>query len=176
MRNKHRWLQNITFVLFLCSFQGLAIAGDFANAFKDFILGSDVQASTRDALLVNSTRSERCMQCHDGSSAKAIVLKDADAPLHISGYRNVNHPVGLNYSQYASNSPVSYVRPENLDARIQLENGDVTCVSCHESRETNEFQAQSFAFADEQEQVCDATGSLTVGPRKTDLCMSCHSM
>ena len=177
VKNIHRWVQGFTYILLISSFQQLATAGSFAEAFKVFVLGSDANVNNTDNLLANSTRSQKCMQCHDGSSAKAIVLKNADSPSQMNGHRNVNHPVGLNYSHYANEMPASYVSLENLDARIQLENGNVTCVSCHESRDNDERQVQqSFTFAGIQDQACESTGKLTVESGRIGLCMSCHAM
>ena len=172
MKNIRHWLHGFIFVA-LGFFQELAVASDFADAFNEFILGSDANSTTIDNLLINSTQSQKCMQCHDGSSAKAIVLKNAEAPLQISGHRNVNHPVGLNYSLYANKSPASYVSRQNLDVRIQLENGNITCVSCHEIRAVEQ---QVNASADISIQVCGATGELTIGMERGGLCMSCHAM
>lgn len=177
VKNIHRWLQGFAYILLISSFQQLATAGSFAEAFEVFVVGSDAYVNNMDNLLANSSKSQKCMQCHDGSSAKAIVLKNADSPLQMNGHRNVNHPVGLNYSRYANEMPASYVSPENLDARIHLENGNVTCVSCHESRDNNERQMQqSFTFAGVQDQACESTGKLTVESGRTSLCMSCHVM
>lgn len=140
--------------------------------FKDFIIGADVEVGAVDSLLINAGRSQKCMQCHDGSSAKVIVLKDADTPMQIIGHRNANHPVGLVYREYAISKPGSYVSPEDLDERIVLENGNVGCISCHESRLSEDRSVQ----ASINEQTCQSTGALTVGERQSDLCFSCHLM
>lgn len=164
----------LAFVLFLGFFQEIVTADDFSDAFKEFILGSDSNTITKVDLLEDSALSQRCMQCHDGSSAMAITLKDANAPMQFSGYHNVNHSVGMNYQDYANKSPGSYVSVENLDVRIKLENGHVTCISCHEIKETEE-QMQTSANVGTPEQVCDSTGKLTIESAQiSHLCTTCH--
>ncbi|MCW8923169.1 MAG: hypothetical protein OQK69_06015 [Gammaproteobacteria bacterium] len=162
MKNIQCYLQGFAFVLLLCIFHPLSMAGGFDDV------------NTIDDLLVNPDQSQKCMQCHDGSAAKEIVLKDADAPLQISGHKNVNHPVGLDYRRYANESPMTYVRIENLDARIQLENGNVTCITCHEIKQ--EMLGQATDLAELPEQACASTGELTIGLGRGGLCVSCHAM
>ena len=115
------------------------------------------------------------MQCHDGSKAKSIGIKHADTVMTFTSHGSSNHPVGMSYARYARKSPASYVPPARLDSRIKLENGQVTCVSCHETK----LHETVVAMQSEQNiavEKCSSTKSLTTGSNQTRLCMSCHAM
>jgi hypothetical protein len=94
----------------------------------------------------------------------------------------VDHPVGMQYASYAHSDPAVYVPPEQLDKRIILENGEVTCLSCHETK-TQEQVEQDYLIevshtnaAIGDQQVCSATDRLTTGTNRTTLCLSCHAL
>lgn len=153
---------------------GLLIAstiGNFTGAFKDFGPRSEALAAVQQPQLSTTSLSNQCISCHDGSRGQAIMLKSADTPLQFTGHINSDHPVGMRYSEYAQREPGSYVNPDRLDKRILLENGDVTCVSCHE---TNVSQITAAARKMPGDIDCFATGALTVTSKQTGLCMSCH--
>lgn len=122
------------------------------------------------------------MNCHDGSSATPVTLKHADTTMRFSAHGSGDHPVGMRYANYASSNPGEYVALEDLDRRIILENGEVTCVSCHETRDHVEtgtdvrFTTTQIAYSDNGTYVCSATKRLTTGTSSTTLCLSCHAM
>ncbi|MGD8589331.1 MAG: hypothetical protein PVG22_10930 [Chromatiales bacterium] len=129
-----------------------------------------------------SISSQQCMACHDGSGGQAIALKHAESAMRYNGIHNVDHPVGMDYASYASRSPVEYVAPERLDRRIVLENGQVTCLSCHETKSPEQLEQENPIEANHRvagldvEQRCSATDRLTTGTHRTTLCLSCHDM
>ncbi len=100
--------------------------------------------------------------------------------MRFRGNHTVDHPVGMDYASYAYRDPVVYVPPEQLDERIVLEDGEVTCLSCHEtkSREPVEpgYWVKVKSPASDPNQGCSATGRLTTGSNQTTLCLSCHAL
>jgi len=172
---KIRWarFQYLTICIF-----GLLIVATSANAgsFKDFILDEGLSnAGQRSVQIPANSKSASCMQCHDGSSAKSVGLKHADTAMRFTSHGSSNHPVGMSYDSYARKSPASYVAPARLDSRIKLENGQVTCVSCHE---TKSHKAEVVVLNEQKNAVesCASTKMLTTGSSRTRLCMSCHAM
>ncbi|WP_456378702.1 hypothetical protein [Thiolapillus sp.] len=148
-------------------------AGNFGGSFRNWVLGSDAKTSSTDmefAQLDAITRG--CMECHNGEGgASHIALKSADTPMQIVGALSANHPVGMDYNVLAYREPYSYQPGASLDPRILLVDGKVGCVSCHQLR-MGEFQKLASVQMDRSR--CSASGQLTVGPRETDLCLSCH--
>ena len=147
-----------------------------AGSFRDFILDEGLYASSRLSVQIPAnSKSAACMQCHDGSKAKNIGIKHADTVMIFTSHGSSNHPVGMSYARYAQKSPASYIAPARLDSRIKLENGQVTCVSCHETKS----HQTDVAMQSEQNisgERCSSTKSLTTGSSQTRLCMSCHAM
>ena len=170
-----RWahFQNLTIsVLGLLSISTLVNAGSF----QDFILDEGVSNAVQSVVQIPvNSQSASCMQCHNGSSAKSVSVKHADTAMTFSSHGSSNHPVGMFYASYAQRSPTSYVAAASLDSRIKLENGQVTCISCHQTKSHN----TEITMLDEQKKViekCDSTKVLTTGSSQTRLCMSCHAM
>ncbi len=159
--------------LVIVSTMSNATAGGFADALKDFVLGREAHASIQGSQLPITSISYQCMRCHDGSRGQAITLKSTDTALRFTGHTNSDHPVGMRYSEYARPELGSYVDPARLDNRVQLENGEVTCITCHET-DVSRVTAASLQLP--AEAACTATGNLTVGSTPTDLCLSCHVM
>lgn len=164
---------------------GQANAAGFADAFRSFVLEDDIATEMAIApttvTLPSNSQSAACMQCHNGNRGTAIRLKHADAAMSYSNHRNVDHPVGMSYTQYASRQPHSYTKPSQLDSRIQLENGQVTCTSCHGVKQTlPEITSATLLAAVDDLSVngagCTSTKTLTTGPDTGSLCMSCHAM
>jgi hypothetical protein len=170
-----RWaeLKNITIsVLALLSISTLVNAGTF----KDFILDEALpDASQSSVQLPANSQSASCMQCHDGSRAKSVSIKHADTAMAFTSHGSSNHPVGMYYASYVQRSPASYVAAARLDSRIKLENGQVTCISCHQTKSHN----IEVTMLEENKPViekCSSTKVLTTGSNQTHLCMSCHAM
>ncbi|WJW76612.1 hypothetical protein QVG61_05850 [Thiohalobacter sp. IOR34] len=167
----------LSILAMMFSLVGNAMAGGFADAFRDFVLGSPAEASVLAAQdqLSRASQARHCMQCHDGSSATAITIKDADSPMQIRGHRTLDHPVGMSYARHARRNPAVYVAPGKLDPRIRLENGTVTCISCHRTRDaghTTQVSDRSPSSANN----CTASADLTTGPEPGRLCIACHAM
>jgi cytochrome c peroxidase len=177
-----RWIIVVT--LFNLATAQAVFADSFGDKFRSWLLGSTAQAAT-----LNGYQSEPdsitqgCIRCHDGSRAGHITVKDANAPMQFSSSGlQVNHPVGMNYDDYAATRTQSYTPSFLLDSNIILVDGKVTCVSCHRLKEAKGSDNFIEARWDENQSVpadiesCSASGELTVGPRETDLCLACHSM
>lgn len=176
-------LQATLYTLFVSTFFSSAFAGSFADSFRDYILAEERQMQKMVNVSVYKTgRSQKCMQCHDGSNAKATKIS-SNSSAGLGRHANSNHPMGLSYANTVARQPHSYVPVGQLDTRIRLENGAVTCVSCHETKPENSVnhrqdhsQPQTAALELGQTESCSSTGSLTVGTNQTGLCMSCHAM
>lgn len=174
-----------TYVFLVCVSSNL-FAGSFSETFKNFILdkGEPDRTSIDNpaARLPDLSHSIRCMECHDGSQARGVALKHADTTIKFSGRGSVNHPVGMNYRYYANKDPAVFVPAEQLDSRIILENGEVTCISCHALKNTspqvhgNLLRASVITTDDEESTNCTASKNLTTGSTITKLCLSCHAM
>lgn len=144
---------------------------NLTDIFRGLVPSSEAHATTQRSQLSTTSLSYQCISCHDGSVGQKIMLKSADTPLKFTGHINTDHPVGMRYSEYAQREPRSYVNPTRLDNRIRLENGEVTCISCHQ---TNVNQVTTVTGQIPVDIDCMATGALTVTSKRTGLCMSCH--
>ena len=142
-----------------------------AGTFRDWLLGSEAQASTGLEDIQLDSFARGCMECHNGVGASHIAVKDARSPLQISGSMNVNHPVGMDYDEHANRKPRGYRSSASLDPNIVLVGGRVSCVSCHQLKED---EPQQIVTAQIGHSNCTASSQLTVGPKETDLCLSCH--
>ena len=151
-------------------------AGSFSDAFKNFVLGPEANAGTLPAVQLPATsQASNCMQCHNGNAGPRINMKHAGTPMQFRGHLSIDHPVGMDYSQYAFKSPDTYVVPARMDKRILFENGKVTCVSCHQIK--NEPVAQADVIHTQTaSQRCNVGTGYTTGSNQTRLCMGCHNM
>lgn len=161
---------------YLCCFVSPSVsAGAFGDSFREWLLGSEAQASTRAGMEVQlDAVGEACMACHNGTAAGHITVKNAGAPLQVAGTMNVNHPVGMDYNEYAYRKPRSYQPSTALDPNIRLVDGKVGCVSCHQLKENAPQQLAMADLAPERNSNCTASNQLTVGPEESDLCLACH--
>ena len=172
---KIRWVHFQYIILSVFSFLIISTSAN-AGSFRDFILDEGLSAATLNSVLIPAnSKSASCMQCHDGSRAKSVGLKHADSAMKFTSHGSSNHPVGMSYDSYARKSPASYVPRSRLDSRIKLENGQVTCISCHK---TKSHKTEVVALNEQINAVekCDSSKTLTTGISRTRLCMSCHAM
>ena len=162
--------------------QGYPAAGEtFGERFQNWVFGSD-PAQTRFVSAEGIEVERRCLGCHDGLIATRITTKDADSPMRFSSRgKQVVHPTGMNYDEYAGARATSFRSRQTLDSGIVLIDGSVTCVSCHrlaagvttaELAGTDAFN--DYAPGDAALGGCLASAELTVGPRISDLCLACH--
>ncbi len=79
-------------------------------------------------LLDDSSRD--CLACHDGTIS-SNVDKDGAQWNHGSGI-GLSHPVGMDYSDVVRRNPSKYHRSSQLPEALQLVNGRVECVTCHD--------------------------------------------
>ena len=170
--------KGITAIIILTFFaSNPCLAAGSGSKFKDWILAEEVQAIEEETSI--DDLSEQCMRCHNGSHGKKIVNKSAGAPMQFTGSTSANHPVGMNYRNHAANNPRSYIPLEALDKAIRLVNGNVACISCHVPKKDMQVASAGFIkvgglSSDETDPFCTVTNQLSVGPRATDLCLSCH--
>ncbi len=151
-------------------------AGSFSDTFKNFVLGPEAHAGTLPAVQLPATSQARnCMQCHNGSAGPQIAMKHAGTPMRFRGHISIDHPVGMNYNQYAYKNPQSYVAPARMDKRIVFENGAVTCVSCHQI-ESEPVARLNGTHTQTGSQQCNVGTGYTTGSNRTRLCMGCHNM
>lgn len=172
-------------IFLLCVFllQSYSAAGEtFGERFQNWVFGTDL-AQTRFVSSEGVEVERRCLGCHDGLIATRITTKDADSPMRFSSRgRQVVHPTGMNYDEYAGARATGFRSRQTLDSGIVLIDGSVTCVSCHrlaagvttaELAGTDAFN-DDYAARDAALRACLASGELTVGPRISDLCLACH--
>ena len=181
-------IRTVLIVLAVMCISPSIYAGSFNDSFKSWLLGPEANATVIkvNPVSLDSVSSE-CMQCHNGRESSHITIKNADTPVQFtaSGQQS-NHPVGMNYDKYVSSQPGSYRPRAMLNPKIRFAIGQVTCISCHELKDKKERAMQgSVALSGEagasalpvsKKELCTARKTLTVGPRKSDLCMSCHNM
>ncbi len=176
--SKLNLFQRIASVCIIVLFTGIppvATAAGLADSFRDFVLGSEAHASAAPVRFPSDSASGACMQCHDGSRAGRVHLKAAGGGVQYRGQMIVGHPVGMEYRRFASRNPGVFVRPEKLDKRVVLENGDVTCLSCHRAR-PRASSPQTTASLGPDRGACTADTGYTTGTTQTSLCMACHAM
>ncbi|MEW7987508.1 MAG: hypothetical protein AB2805_05745 [Candidatus Thiodiazotropha sp.] len=119
----------------------------------------------------------QCLSCHDGRNATAIQFRSAGSPPVVHGHKTGNHSMGMNYDQYTAANPTEYRNRSEMQPGIVFENGKVGCLSCHKLKT---LSGERLTMASEIESgtvsSCTSSGDLTVGPRKTTLCMACHML
>lgn len=163
-------------LLCLFSFADSAVAGGFADVFRDFVLGPEAQARPagwRDSVLDQVAAD--CMRCHNGSAGSHVRLRAAGTPVPTRGSQTLNHPTGMLYDRSVLKDPQGYRPSASLPPDVRLVDGKVTCVSCHRLKtDTPEGMAGTHLPAPGKELPCTASRELTMGPRDKELCLSCH--
>ncbi len=161
----------VLMALWLASGAELAVAGGFADSFRDFIVGSEAQARPTPDTALDKVAGE-CLGCHNGSAATHITTRAAGTVAPVRGFQTLDHPVGMLYEQSVRKDPRSYRPGASLHPNIQLVDGKVACVSCHQLKKAMPDQAiERIASAQPQ---CTASRELTTGPRDKELCLACH--
>ncbi len=159
---------------------GLSISATSVNAGSslNFILEGQLSSTFQPSVeLPTNSEAATCMQCHNGTNAEAIIIKDAETAMSFTSHGSTNHPVGMFYNTYVRRSPDDYVAATSLDPRIKLENGQVTCVSCHETKQTLlQKDVASLKERNSTINACSSKKTLTTGPGRTRLCLSCHTI
>ena len=151
-----------------------AQAASFAEHFRDFIVGAEAQTHSRAPGL--DTSAQGCLQCHDGSRAAHVTVRASGSPLQIRGSQTLNHPVGMVYERAVMKDPQGYKSRAALHPNVRLVEGQVSCVSCHQTRtDLTLAAAADMPIELASPSTCTATKELTVGRRDRDLCMACHN-
>lgn len=165
------WLLLITAIIF---FSTTAHAGGIGDSFRNFVLGNEVQAKSGASGLDTSARA--CLQCHDGSRATHVTARSAGGPLEIRGSQTLNHPIGMVYDQTVMKDPQGYKSRAALHPNIRLVEGQVSCISCHQTRTDRTVAAAGDVHLElTNTSTCTATKQLAVGRGDRDLCMACHN-
>jgi len=168
-------------LLTLCVVPVVSAAG-FSEGFKNWLLEPQASELVAKADIVRlDAVSAECMQCHNSKDSGHIILKSANSSMQFAASgRQSNHPVGMNYDEYVVRQPASFRSRAMLNPNISFSNGQVTCVSCHEQKDRKELSYTGLSSAGNvhlsKKEMCTSRKTLTVGPKKSDLCMSCHAM
>jgi predicted CXXCH cytochrome family protein len=94
-----------------------------------FVSGHTASDDSGDFLLNIDAFSAKCLECHSGRSDSLDVSYNNGNISHSGG--RVNHPIGKDYQaafNYGGYRPVA-----QLDTRIVLPSGLVSCISCHQA-------------------------------------------
>lgn len=174
--------------ILLCLFATAPVsAGNFSESFKNWVFGSQANASVVRLETVSlDAVSAECIQCHNGRDSSHIAIKSADSPMQfLSSGRQSNHPVGMNYDKYVASQPASYRSRNVINPNINFANGQVGCITCHEQKDKGDVADSHDSYVGlsvvssvpaSKKDRCTSKKTLTVGPKKTDLCLSCHAM
>jgi predicted CXXCH cytochrome family protein len=111
--------------------------------------GIDVNAPTLDVY------SRQCMECHGRSGDPRLATSiDRNGVARHSG-SSLNHPVGANYQKAVAFG--GYRQRQLVEKKLQLPNGLVSCVSCHQGYRKDH-------------------GKLVIGKEQSKLCYECHDL
>jgi len=177
----------VSILLSMFAIAPVVSAGDFSESFKNWVLGPQASAAVvkLESVSLDAVSAE-CIQCHNGRNSSHIAIKSADSPMQFSpSGRQSNHPVGMNYDKYVVSQPASFRSRSALNPNINFANGQVACISCHEQKDREEIVNGHGSYTGltlvssapaSKKDMCTSKKTLTVGPKKTDLCMSCHAM
>jgi len=105
------------------------------------------------------TGSRRCMECHDGVTARESATANAwnRGPGSIGDKRR-DHPVGVPYPSRFSRKGTGPFRPtKSLPPKVRLPDGQVSCISCHD------------LYASDR-------NKLSVPIESSALCLTCHDL
>ncbi|HJW80977.1 MAG TPA: hypothetical protein VJ396_01940 [Acidiferrobacterales bacterium] len=169
---------NTVLVILILVFAGStpAPAASLAEHFQAFVLGAQAQARPLEARdLRLDAIAQGCLQCHDGSRASHVSVRSAGTPMPIRGYQTLNHPMGMSYDRSVSKDPHGYRPRSALHPNVQLVDGQVTCISCHQLRSNAASPPILEARLEPgKDTSCSATRELTMGRHDKDLCLACH--
>lgn len=96
--------------------------------------------------------SAACLACHDGTMARNAFPGRAPGAGDSQGG---NHPVLVSYEQAYRRNPAALVAATALDPKLQLVDGKVQCVTCHQLTPAQRWVVVSL-------------------PGQRDLCLGCH--
>ncbi len=157
----------ILLALWLAGGAEIAVAGSFADSFRDFIVGSEAQARPAPVNPVDKVAGE-CLGCHNGSNAKHVNARAAGTVAPSHGFRTGDHPVGMVYEESVRKGPQDYRPATALHPNIRLVDGRVTCITCHKVKN------ETLSSVQPAKPPCTASKEMTMGPRDRELCLACH--
>lgn len=151
------------------------VAENFPDRFRNFILGEQAEASARITISSLDPVSQQCMDCHNGNKGQNIHLRSSGAPPEVSGFRTLNHPVGMRYEDASRRDRFGYRARTQLDPKILLVNGQMGCASCHELKPGRLHTSKPGNVAMVKQFSCMSSKKLVTGSRPDELCMTCHT-
>jgi len=86
--------------------------------------------------------------------------------------RSCNHPVGIHYDAAVARDPGGLNPRATLHPAIQLVDGRLSCVSCHEQKTEPVRVASTEAI--QPADLCTSTKNKVLGPGDRQLCLACH--
>jgi len=127
-------------------------------------------SSTVDATIGQPSGSSiLCLSCHDGTIALGHVLSRASDIQMVGGITTMpsgntnlttdlsdDHPISFTYDAALATADGELKNPSSLTGQVQLENGKVQCVSCHDPHKN--------VYSD----------FLVVNTKSSELCLECH--
>lgn len=109
-----------------------------------------VFAFTKGGMVELRSASAYCLSCHDGAVAPAVGIS-LQPSQHSAAAGAENHPIDVAYPDLRP----GFRTRADLDPRLMLDNGRVTCKTCHASGGTD-------------------GGSLAMTTAGSQLCLACH--
>ena len=116
-----------------------------------------------------ATLEASCLDCHQHVAIHGRKRSGWRQPTSYTG--RGNHPVGLDYRTAARRDPDKYKPASSMSEAVVLDEGRITCTTCH----VVETRAASSADVVAQADGYSCTGvGFTMGPRIENLCTECH--
>ena len=149
------------------------ISGTYAAGLSDQLARTTGSFSRYQQASGIDVETMKCLGCHDGVIAKDMGHNAGES----RGGSLQNHPVGIRYSSSVMGNYREYMPKAVIDERVKLIDGKVSCVSCHQLKDTTTPEPEK-AFADEYEPdfSCTSSGKTTVTTDGSALCLSCHNL
>ncbi len=115
--------------------------------------------------------SEKCMICHDGSIGISIDVNRNISFSNVNQFSNSkDHPIGMKYDSVYFQKPDEYVNPVSLTKSIQLVDGKVSCISCHQTLTAQSSPINYMQTVYTQCSVDTKTNNIDM----KYLCLACH--
>lgn len=165
-----------TLIPIIVLISGSAAAGGFAQKLKVLLMDQQTHRAPANVLPTQlDSMATRCLTCHDDSSKRPISVTRIGGSRQGAGLARDSHPVGMLYDDSAMRDPSSYKPSGALPPDMQLVGGQVTCISCHTTKNSAEPDAEAGAEP-RRDSECLATGELVGARSQSGLCLACHTL
>lgn len=115
--------------------------------------------------------SQKCVICHDGSIGVSIDINRNLSGRAVNQFSNSkDHPVGMQYDSVYFQRPDEYVNPRLLTKSVQLVEGKVSCISCHQ---VATILNSTIRFAQTVDNQCPVDTKVNNTGMKY-VCLACH--